>query len=464
MSRLDMLAKFGLDTSDFDRGITSVGSKADSIGARFGSLGAKIGGAFAVGAVARFAVNTMKGAMDAADALSDMSALTGASTDALQALSMAAKETGSSMEPIEKALVTIKKNAGDAVNGNKALAATFLHFGITIDDLKSKDPAELLSRIEEQLQASGNAGTEFSRAFDLIGKSVKDLDEVFGKLAANGGLSAYFKKLKDAGMVLSPDIIKQLSDAKEQIAKLEAQLDVKKTTISGNALLLYKNLAPVSMGGFTKEEMDKRDPILGENWKAWEKQQKAKEAAAQELADRNSGIAAIAKEEEKQLEEKRKAAWGDARELNTLLEERNSLQAQYNYALDNDGNLTAKSLEYQLQLLELQPKIAEAQEKLNKVRAEQASKDQQTKEQQADKEAKRLDKLAKQEQRKADILSGKGLRAERDTVDQFAKIGLFAGGAGAKESDRAYWQKSIQVQEEMASYLQDISKEGGGLQ
>jgi hypothetical protein len=373
MSRLDLLAKFGLDTSGWNKGINEVQGSTSKFQSMLGGMGTKIAGAFAVGVVANFAKNTITHAMDAADALGDMAALTGASTDALQALSRAATVTGSSMEPIEKALVSIKKASGEAINGNQALADTFLHFGQTIDDIKSKRPEEILAAIMAQVGSGAGNASEFARATDVLGKSTKDLDEVFSEIAANGGLDKWIQKLKESGKIIDEKTLQDLADLKQQAATMGADIDTQKTKMVGNLALGYRNIMPEKLGGFSQEERERRDPILSKNWEEWDKAKAAEREQAQELVKKEQLLKALNAEEQAQNEAKKKGVGVEA-ELNALLEQRKSLMQQYEEILTKNGEHNSQALQHQLDALKLMPAIQEAEKKLAKIKADEAEK------------------------------------------------------------------------------------------
>lgn len=460
MSRLDLLAKFGLDTTGWQKGITEVQGGTNKFNAALSGIGSKVAGAFAVGAVTAFATKTIKSAMDTADKLTDMARVAGVSTDSLQALARAATETGGDLAPVEKALMSLKQKAGDAINGNTAIANSFKHFGIEIEDLRNKAPEQILDKIMQQLNASGNSASEFARATDILGKSVEGLDEIFQKIADNGGLDSWIKKLKESGKIIDAQALEELADLKDQLTKMGADIEINKTRVTGNMVLAWRNIAPEKLGGFTDEERSRRDPIFSKNWEEYEKRKAAERAAKQELVNRENLLLALDAEEQAQQKAKRKATLEG--ELNELINDRLLLMSKYNKIVEEQGEHNSEALQYNLEALKLMPQIAALQQKV----LEQKEKQNKLDEENRKKELLQLEeqqRLQAEKQNKLDdIQSGRGLTRDREDVDQFQRIGLFANAPRETVDVRAYWQRTIAIQEQMRHYLGEIADDGVG--
>ncbi len=137
---------------------------------------AAIGGLIGAVSVGAF-TELVKGAIDAADNLRDMSQKTGIAVETLNGLAFAAGQAGGNLESVVAAAGKLNKSIAEAAGGNKDTAEGFVKLGISVRDaagnLKSADVvmAEVADRFKEY--ADGPEKTAI--ALRLFGKAGADM-------------------------------------------------------------------------------------------------------------------------------------------------------------------------------------------------------------------------------------------------------------------------------------------------
>jgi hypothetical protein len=162
-------------------GLDKLSSKATSLAQ--GGLAA-LAGALSVGAFA----GAIKGAIDFADELNDMSKKTGVAVETLGGLGYAGKTAGVDLETIAKAGQKLAVNMAEAVSGNTKAMASFEALGITVTkadgSLRSMD--DVLFEVADQFEGYADGPEKAARAQELFGKSgaalIPLLDEGGAKL------------------------------------------------------------------------------------------------------------------------------------------------------------------------------------------------------------------------------------------------------------------------------------------
>ena len=166
-----------------NRGLQSVGATAAGVtGAMRGLTGASAGLSGALGALAPLLsaaglVGMVKGTLDAADNMNDLSQATGVSVEALSRFNKAAAMSGTTIEGVGKGLVKLNKTMVDAATGGKASAATFHALGISVKNadgsLKAAD--QVMLEVANRFKAMPDGATKTALALRLFGKSGAEL-------------------------------------------------------------------------------------------------------------------------------------------------------------------------------------------------------------------------------------------------------------------------------------------------
>jgi len=169
---------------------------ASGIGASFGGLGALLGGGLVVGMIGHLLDDTNKEVI----ALGNLSDKSGIAISALAGLQLITRELGIEFGSVEQGLVRLGRAQTTAVEGGKAQEAAFRRLGITLDELKTSTPEELLNKISEAVQRSGSSADVAASAITLLGRGgaalipiFKEyggtLDDVIRKIGAESGVT-----------------------------------------------------------------------------------------------------------------------------------------------------------------------------------------------------------------------------------------------------------------------------------
>lgn len=217
-----------------DRDFARMASGIDSsIGKVNGALGGLVGGISAVG----FGL-FIKGAIDAADNMRDLSSSTGIATETLAGLQMASKQSGAELDSTAKAINKLSVNM--AANAEK-----FAAIGITAKDpLQAfKQLSDIFVKIEDpQLRAAVAAealGKGWAGAAPLLAEGSQRIQEMVDKGTALSGVTQQFADDSDA--------------FNDNVVELQ-------TALSGVATQMASSLLPL-MTAFTEELVNNRDEV-----------------------------------------------------------------------------------------------------------------------------------------------------------------------------------------------------------
>lgn len=228
------------DTSDLKNKIGGLGAEARS---SFAGLKGTIAGAFTIGAAVSFG----RALMDTADQIQNTSEALGIGTDSLQTLKAMALDSGIQFDEVSAALNRITKAQAEALTGDDKLTKAFKALNISLEDLRSLTPDQILQRIGASLKAGGRSAEETAAAFDILGKSSGKMLGFLEELGSQG-LDATIQKFKDLGLVMDEMAIKQLDQAGDALERFK----IRSTTAAGDALMgweiLFDTLAGMSTG------------------------------------------------------------------------------------------------------------------------------------------------------------------------------------------------------------------------
>lgn len=168
------------------------GTSAKALG--FSLDGIKTGAIAALGALAvpvsiGALASIAKASINAVDALNDVADATGASIENISALEDIAKRSGTGIDTVSTALVKFNAVLKDA-DPSKGPGAILKALGLSIEDLKRKDPAEAMRQVAVALNSVGDEGDRARITQELFGKSVKEVAPYLKDLADNGELVA----------------------------------------------------------------------------------------------------------------------------------------------------------------------------------------------------------------------------------------------------------------------------------
>jgi len=230
MARATLRAKATLDSREFNTKLAKMGQNVDAFSTgTLAKVGSAIGGAFAVGAITRFA----RSQMEAADRTADLVANLGIGAEALQALEVSALKSGGSLAQVEKAMVALRRRQGEAIRTNTEFRKGFAELGVTVEELREMSLEQLLQAVANGAQAMRDAGRE-AEALNAVDKVLSETGrELFGVLqdVAHTGLGDLISQGKAAGTVMEERIVKTLADANNELEQFGKK--------SGNIITIF---------------------------------------------------------------------------------------------------------------------------------------------------------------------------------------------------------------------------------
>ena len=217
-------AKLALDASGFDRGLATAQTSVMRFAKTTGGL---IAGAFALDKI----IAGFSSAIEKGDQLQDIAEKFGVSASKLQLLGNAASVFGSGIDQVSAGLNKLSLAQLKALAGDKGLAETFAEVGISLDELRSMAPEDILLKISDSFASGANEGRQFIIVNELLGKAQTDLIKVL-----NQGSAAIIEQGENIGVYTD-----------EQIASLSALSD---------SLKQFQNLASIVFGATATAIMD----------------------------------------------------------------------------------------------------------------------------------------------------------------------------------------------------------------
>jgi hypothetical protein len=205
--------------------------KAVASGAFGGELGKKLAGYFGGVAIA----GALKGIVDRADEIADLADRFQVPTDALQKMGLVAEKNGSSLEGVAMAYNKLAINQDKALAGSDEMRQNFEDLGISMADLQSLSPDQLMEKI-------GQGSMHASSLVGALGKSALELVPTL-------------EQLKGASVhgIISEDEVKRLSDFKDQATEIGRVLQTWGAFIANGLIAQLQRagaLAAAIYGGF----------------------------------------------------------------------------------------------------------------------------------------------------------------------------------------------------------------------
>lgn len=152
------------------------------IGDRFGKVKTAMGGVAdgfktlsvagaAVSGVGVGLVGWAKSATDAADDIGDMATRYGVASEAIQVYGDLVKDAGGSTEDAAGAFRFLNKSMSGALAGNKKMQEAFAGVGISVSELQSLKPEQVMMRVADAFKGSNNDLAKSAVLTQLMGKN-----------------------------------------------------------------------------------------------------------------------------------------------------------------------------------------------------------------------------------------------------------------------------------------------------
>lgn len=215
-----IIARVGMDGSEFELGAKRVESTAEK-------MGENIAHHFKSGLAAAFGVAAIEEAtrhiIEYGAQIQDLSVRLGISTEAAQIWDRALKENRASLETgvsfFEK-LASARRKVMEGGAGGAKLESSFKELGVSIDDLKNKRIEDIAAQIGDLFAAGGDPQQLIGALKEVGGKGAGDM---VGTLISDvRKLGEEFKKM---GLIIDDGVVKQLKEAEERGKQFAAQLE-----------------------------------------------------------------------------------------------------------------------------------------------------------------------------------------------------------------------------------------------
>jgi hypothetical protein len=212
MAIFSLIAKLGLDGTNFESGLKKSQSLAKGVGKEItGTLAAM----FAVDKIVQFGI----AAIDAAGQINDLSSRLGVSTDFLQEMKYAAEQSGASLDDVAGAVEKLAIARMKALAGDEATIENFRKMGISMKTIKDLEAGGLFMETGK-LFAEGIDPQKLIGPFrELAGKGAGALIPAMVQ-----GIAESAQQARDLGLVIDTDVIDALDDVADRMDTLKSML------------------------------------------------------------------------------------------------------------------------------------------------------------------------------------------------------------------------------------------------
>lgn len=194
-----------MDTGTYKAGMRGATKETKGFQKNLSDIGRAMGAAFSVGAIVAATKKVVGLASEIRHAADNLEI----STDEFQGLTAQALRYGVSVEGITKALGKLATSQGKVSEGDKEYIDALKLLNIEQAAFVRASPAEALAMIAKGYAGAENRAEAFSAVSDLVGRSGKNLT-AFMKELAEVGLQGVIDKSKEAGQVMSDELITKL--------------------------------------------------------------------------------------------------------------------------------------------------------------------------------------------------------------------------------------------------------------
>jgi len=222
----DVSVKFGANiegiiagVNDVKAQIESLADSAASIRSTFTGVGTAIAELFAVDQIAGYAERMS----DLGEQAIRMSSMLGMSVEEVQKLGFAAKMTGGDAESMAMSMGRFERNIAEAQSGTGKAYEAFHNLGISLQDLKTKTPDQLLGQVADAFAESADGATKYAYAVDLGGRTWGQMIPLLDQ--GSGGLQRMGVTAQQTGSILSQETAEAFAKTHQNIVVMEASLE-----------------------------------------------------------------------------------------------------------------------------------------------------------------------------------------------------------------------------------------------
>lgn len=228
----NLMATLGLDTTEFEKGVSGIGEKAASVGNAISS-GMKTAGVAmaAVGTAAMAAGGAiLKNVGDVAsygDSIDKASQKMGISAKAYQEWDAVLQHSGTSIDSMSRGMLTLQKNAAN--NAEK-----FKELGLSQKQVAEMSTEDLFAATIKGLQEMGDGAERTALASELLGGSAKELGPLLNTSAED--TQAMRDRVNELGGVMSDEAVKAAAAYQDSLQDMSTAFDGLKRNLSSSFL------------------------------------------------------------------------------------------------------------------------------------------------------------------------------------------------------------------------------------
>lgn len=206
--------------------INRTADEAEKAGKRSAAAADKIGKAIgvALAAGAGAAALLIKRAIDAGDALDNMSQRTGVSVESLSRLDVVARLSDTSIDSLQKGLSRLAAVQLEAMRGSKDQTALLAAFGLTVEELRDLHPEQVLMRISDGLAGIEDPAMRSALAAKVFGKELGvELLPLLSRGSKN--IEDMTQKADELGYTMSAETAKASADLRNEFTLMGIGVD-----------------------------------------------------------------------------------------------------------------------------------------------------------------------------------------------------------------------------------------------
>ena len=180
----------------------------------------------------------IKGSIDAADNLNDLSMRTGVAVEDLDALGFAAEQNGTSLDAVSGALQKMARLMGEAAGGSVKANAVLQQFGISAAEIQngSISATDALGRIADRISQMPDGLQKAAAAQMVFGKSAAEIVPLLN--AGGDAIRAARGELEQYGALITTDMARASDEFNDKLALVNR-------TLGGLVMNIANDLLPV---------------------------------------------------------------------------------------------------------------------------------------------------------------------------------------------------------------------------
>lgn len=201
-------------------------AKSEQMASAFGTVKTAIAGMAAGFALQQLGQMSLQ-AVETTAKLGNMADATDVSAEKLQQLLFAMRQFNSqaNIDDAVEALATLSDHASDAVSGTKSYIESFALIGLTVEELRGKNPVQLFKAFAEAIETSESSTRKMTAASRILGD---DLAIKLMPLLALGadGFEKLAQQARASGLILSEDLVEGAQEADRAIKRVTQSISV----------------------------------------------------------------------------------------------------------------------------------------------------------------------------------------------------------------------------------------------